>query len=192
MKMDLTDASDTVLVLAVGRWNQEALAEAFRRYAGSVFAVANRILRDEGAAREIAHDAFVWLWHEPDRFDPERGSLRAYLLNFAHSRAVDRLRSERRRERREERDARSEPVTTYDVEREVWALTLVSKVREAVAALPEEERRVIECAYFGGYTYRETAGILGEPEGTVKSRIRSGLRRLQTKLADAGVQGVER
>ncbi len=189
--MDLTEASDTVLVLAIGRWNQEALAEAFRRFAGSVFAVANKILRDEGAASEITHDAFVWLWHEPDHFDPERGGLRAYLLNFAHSRAVDRLRSERRRAKREENDARADSATSYDVEREVWALTLVSKVREAVAALPEGERRVIECAYFGGYTYRETADILGEPEGTVKSRIRSGLRRLETTLVEAGVEGVE-
>jgi len=191
MLTDLSEASDTVLVLAIGRWNQDALAEAFRRHAGSVYAVAQQVLHDEGAAREVAHDAFVWLWHEPDRFDPARGSLRAFLLNFAHSRAIDRLRSDRRRSRREEAEARSSPPMTYDLEREVWDLTLVTKVRDAVGELPEEERKAIECAYFGGYTYRETATLLGEPEGTVKSRIRSGLHRLQVRLREAGLQGVE-
>ncbi|MGH9029673.1 MAG: RNA polymerase sigma factor [Acidimicrobiales bacterium] len=190
MPSDLRDASDTVLVLAIGRWEQDALAEAFRRHAGSVFAVARQILRDEGAASEVAHDAFVWLWHEPNRFDPARGSLRAFLLDFAHSRAIDRLRAERRRTRREE-EAQSVPRLSYDLEREVWDLTLVAKVRDAVAELPEDERKAIECAYFGGYTYRETAVLLGEPEGTVKSRIRSGLRRLQAKLIEAGLAGVE-
>src|ERR1700735_221730 len=103
----LADASDAVLFLAIGRWNEDALAEAFRRHSGSVFAVANQVLHDEGAAREITHDAFVHLWHRPENFDPQRGSLRAYLLNFSHSRAIDRLRSNRRREKREEMDART-------------------------------------------------------------------------------------
>ncbi|HLX88404.1 MAG TPA: sigma-70 family RNA polymerase sigma factor [Acidimicrobiales bacterium] len=183
----LAEASDTVLVLAIGRWDEEALAEAFRRHAGAVYGVARRILRDEGAAREIAHDAFVRLWYEPDRYDPERGTLRTFLLNYAHSRAIDRLRSERRRAQREEEDARGRPTLVDDVEREVWDLALVSQVRDAVSELPEDERRAIEMAYFGGRTYRETAEILGEPEGTVKSRIRSGLRRLQDKLAAVGV-----
>src|SRR3984957_18229306 len=100
----LADASDAVLVLAIGRWNEEALAEAFRRHSGSVFAVANQVLRDEGAAREITHDAFVHLWHRPESFDPDRGSLRSFLLNFSHSRGIARLRANRRRQKREEQD----------------------------------------------------------------------------------------
>lgn len=191
MASDLRDSSDTVLVLAIGRWSQDALAEAFRRHAGAAYAVAKRILGDDGAAREIAHDAFMWLWHEPDRFDPERGTLRTYLLNFAHSRAIDRLRSERRRQRREEDDARGTPVVTDDVEREVWDMTVATKVRGALGELPADERRAIEFAYFGGYTYRETAALLQAPEGTVKSRIRSGLRRLHAKLVEAGMSEVE-
>ncbi len=191
MATDLTQASDTVLVLAIGRWSEEALAEAFRRHAGATYAVAMRILGDEGAAREISHDAFVRLWHEPDRFDPERGTLRAYLLNFSHSRAIDRLRSERRRMRRERDDIAATDMVVEDIERAVWDLTVATTVRAALGELPDEERRVIECAYFGGYTYRETATLLQLPEGTAKSRIRSGLRRLQARLVEAGVTGVE-
>ena len=181
-----TAAGDTQLVLAIGRWDEEALAEAFRRHGGAVYGVARRILRDEGAAREIAHDAFVRLWYEPDRYDPERGALRTFLLNYAHSRAIDRLRSDRRRSQREEDDARERTAVVDDVEREVWDLTLVAQVRDAVGRLPDDERRAIELAYFGGRTYRETALALGQPEGTVKSRIRSGLRRLQDTRASVG------
>ena len=78
----LADASDAVLVLAIGRWNEDALAEAFRRHSGSVYAVANQVLRDEGAAREITHDAFVHLWHRPETFDPDRGSLEVVLVEL--------------------------------------------------------------------------------------------------------------
>jgi RNA polymerase sigma-70 factor, ECF subfamily len=191
MAEDLSEASDTVLVLAIGRWSEDALSEVFRRHSGSVFAVAKQVLHDEGFAREITHDAFVMLWHRPEAFDPERGTLRAFLLNFAHSRAIDRLRSSRRRELREERDARSTAQAECDVESEVMRQALADSVREAVVGLPANERRAIELAYFGGYTYRETAALLGEPEGTVKSRIKSALRRLQANLASGGVLGAD-
>jgi RNA polymerase sigma-70 factor (ECF subfamily) len=191
MTGELSDSSDTVLVLAIGRWNEEALAEVFRRHSGSVFAVANQVLRDEGAAREITHDAFVLLWHRPESFDPERGTLRAFLLNFSHSRAIDRLRATRRRAQREENEARQNTKAEYDLEREVIRSALADTVREAVEELPENEREAIELAYFGGYTYRETAALLGEPEGTVKSRIKSALRRMQSRLTSGGVLGAD-
>jgi RNA polymerase sigma-70 factor, ECF subfamily len=189
--VDLSEVSDTVLVLAIGRWSEEALAEVFRRHSGSVFAVAKQVLRDEGSAREITHDAFVLLWHRPEAFDPERGSLRSFLLNFSHSRAIDRLRANRRREQREERDARTSTAVGYDLEREVMRKSLADTVREAVGGLPANERQAIELAYFGGYTYRETAALLGEPEGTVKSRIKSALTRLQSTLSSGGVLGAD-
>ncbi len=138
-------------------------------------------------AEEIVQEVFVRLWNEPERFDPDRGSLRSFLLAQTHGRAVDLLRSDTARRNREDRDARAAAEAGYDVEHEVWDLAVADQVREAVVALPEEERRAIELAYFGGRTYREVAAELGAPEGTIKSRIRAGLRRMRAVLADTSL-----
>lgn len=176
--------SDAAVVVAIGRWRQDALAEAYRRHAGAVHALARRVLLDDSAAEEVVQEVFVRLWNSPERFDAQRGSLRSFLLAQAHGRAVDILRSETSRKRREERDARSTAESGYDLEREVWDMAVAERVKQAVGLLPDEERRSIELAYFAGHTYREVATMLGHPEGTVKSRIRSGLRRLRSHLAD--------
>ena len=182
----LSDVSDAALVVAVGRWRQDALAEAYRRHAGAVYALARRVLNDPAGAEEVVQEVFLRLWNAPDRFDPERGTLRSYLLAQAHGRAVDLYRSESSRKRREEREARQTAEAGYDVEHEVWDLAVADRVKSALQTLPDEERKAIELAYFGGHTYREVATLLGHPEGTVKSRIRSGLRRLRSALADEG------
>lgn len=191
MSDELTQASDAQLVVAIGRWRQDALAEAYRRHAGAVFALANRVLTNRVLAEEILQEVFLGLWDHPDRFDPQRGSLRSYLLAQAHHRAVDIVRSEEARRVREERQhqtvARAE--AGYDLEHEVWDLTVAEHVRSALALLPPEERRAIELAYFGGKTYREVAVALDQPEGTVKTRIRSGLRRLRSALIGSGMGG---
>jgi RNA polymerase sigma-70 factor (ECF subfamily) len=177
----LATASDASLAVAVARWRPEALAEVYRRNAGAVFGLAKRILVDEVLAEEVTQEVFVSLWEHPERYDPARGSLRAFLLAVAHGRAVDLVRSETSRRAREER---SRAVTEdYNLEQEVVELVANERIREALATLPEAERSAIELAYFGGHTYREVAAIQGEPEGTVKSRIRSGLRRMEGKLA---------
>jgi RNA polymerase sigma-70 factor (ECF subfamily) len=186
---DLTLASDAALVVAIGRWRQEALAEAYRRHGGAVFALASRVLSSPSVAEEVVQEVFLRLWDHPDRFDPERGSLRSYLLAVTHGRAVDQLRSDTSRRAREERDHRMQAEAGYDLEHEVADLVVGEQVRAALGGLPDGERRAIELAYFGGYTYREVAGMLGEPEGTVKTRIRTGLRRLRAGLAEAGVGG---
>ena len=130
---------------------------------------------------------FVRLWNEPDRYDPDRGSLRSFLLAHTHGRAVDLIRADASRRQREERDARRQAEAGYDVAHEVWDMTLASHVREALSLLPDGERSAIELAYFGGHTYREVAVKLGEPEGTIKSRIRSGLKKLRSDLQRTGV-----
>ena len=185
--MSLADASDAALVVAIGRWRQDALAEAYRRHAGAAFALARRLLGDREMAEEILQEVFLRLWNAPERFDPERGSLRSYLLAQTHGRSVDLLRSETSRRRREEREARETAEHGVDIEREVVDLTVADQVKEVVAELPVDERRAIELAYFGGHTYRQVAVLLDQPEGTVKSRIRSGLRRMRQGLVEAGV-----
>ncbi len=187
MGESLEDASDAALVVAIGRWRQDALAEAYRRHAGAAFALARRVLGDKARAEEVLQEVFLRLWHQPDRFDPERGSLRSFLLAQTHGRAVDLLRSETSRRRREEQDARQTAESPPDIEREVVDLTAAERVKDVVATLPVDERRAIELAYFGGHTYREVAVLLEAPEGTVKSRIRSGLRRMRTSLVDVGL-----
>jgi RNA polymerase sigma-70 factor, ECF subfamily len=184
---DVRDASDAALVVAIGRWREDALAEAYRRHAGAAYALACRLLNDKTTAEEVLQEVFLRLWNRPERFDAERGSLRSYLLAQTHGRSVDLLRSETSRRRREERDARESPVMSDDIEREVIDLTIAEQVKGVVAALPEDERQAVELAYFGGHTYRQVAVLLGAPEGTVKSRIRSGLRRMRQDLVEMGV-----
>ena len=187
MSENLADTSDAALVVAIGRWRQDALAEAYRRHAGAVFGLANRVLADRTLAEEIVQEVFLRLWDSPDRFDPERGSLRSFLLAQCHGRSVDLVRSEQARRGREEREHRKRAEAGYDLEHEVWDMAVAEHVREALDELPVDERRVIELAYFGGHTYREVAAMLDQPEGTVKSRIRSGLRRLRGGMTQAGV-----
>ena len=186
----LQEASDGALVLAIARYHQEALAEAYRRNGGAVFALARRLLSDQALAEEVVQEVFLRLWTQPDRFDPDRGSLRSFLLAQSHGRAVDMLRSETARKRREEREARETAEGGYDIEREMLDLAIGDHVKEVLDRLPDEERRAIELAYFGGLTYRQVAARLDQPEGTVKSRIRSGLRRMRADLVDAGIGGV--
>jgi RNA polymerase sigma-70 factor, ECF subfamily len=185
---DLATASDATLVVAIARWRQDALAEAYRRHAGAVFALARRLLADATLAEEVVQEVFVRLWDAPDRFDPDRGSLRSFLLANCHGRSVDLVRSERSRRAREEREHRARAESGYDIEHEVEDLVVADEVKGALAALPPE-RRAIELAYFGGHTYREVAALLAAPEGTVKSRIRAGLRRMQRSLIESGIAG---
>lgn len=187
--LDLTAASDAVLVVAISRYRQDALAEAYRRHAGAVFALSRRLLLDPALAEEVVQEVFLRIWNDPEKFDPERGSLRAYLLAQCHGRSVDLLRSETSRRAREERDARRTAEAGYDLELEVVDLSVAEGIKEALAALPDGEREAIALAYFGGHTYREVAELLDEAEGTVKSRIRAGLKRMRADLVGAGLGG---
>jgi RNA polymerase sigma-70 factor (ECF subfamily) len=184
---DLRDASDAALVVAIARFRQEALAEAYRRHGDAAFGLAIRVLHDHALAEEIVQEVFLRLWRRPEKFEPDRGSMRSFLFAQVHGRSVDLLRAETARRAREQRDAFRSPTIDDDLERAVAELSEGETVRRALADLSEGERSAIELAYFGGHTYREVAQLLELPEGTVKSRIRSGLLRLRAALIDAGV-----
>ena len=183
--------SDAQLVTAIARFSEVALAEVYRRHGGSVFGLAKRVMGSASEAEDVTQEIFLRLWNEPDRFDPARGSLRSFLLAQSHGRAVDAIRSSSSRRRREARDAFDTARSSYDLQHEVWDLAVADQVATAMGSLPDEERRAIELAYFDGCTYREVAKLLGQPEGTVKSRIRNGMRRMRAVLLDAGIRGVE-
>ncbi len=187
----LDEVSDAQLVTSIARYSEVALAEAYRRHGGAVFGLARRVLQNPTEAEDVTQEVFLRLWNRPDRFDPERGSLRSFLLAQAHGRAVDAVRSSSSRRARESRDAMRTAEAEYDMQHEVWDLAVADQVAHAMGELPDEERRAIELAYFDGRTYREVAQLLDQPEGTVKSRIRNGMRRMSAVLADAGIRGVD-
>jgi RNA polymerase sigma-70 factor (ECF subfamily) len=185
---DLDIQSDGALVVAVGRWREPALAELYRRHGGPVHNLARRISGSATLADEITQEVFLDLWRRPEQFDGARGTLRTLLLTKTHGKAVDLVRSEASRRSREQRAAGERATAGYGIDRYAWDLATAGQMRAAVASLPGDERTAIEMAYFEGHTYREVASLLSEPEGTVKSRIRSGLRRLRSVLTRQGVE----
>jgi RNA polymerase sigma-70 factor (ECF subfamily) len=177
----MVPSTDAELAARVATRDRSALDAVFNNLGGAVKSVAARVLRDEALAEDVAQETFLRFWNEPEKYDPERGSLRTFLLTIAHRRAVDVVRSEVARSRREERPPDPHH---YDVADEAWARVLSETVRQALDELPEGEREAIALAYLGGLTYVEVAKHLGQPEGTVKSRIRSGMRKLSVLLAE--------
>jgi len=170
------------LVQGVVDRDEAALESIYRAYGGAVKSLARRVLSDSTLAEDVVQDVFVTFWNSPGKFDATRGSLRTYLLTIAHRRAVDVVRSEVARTRREENTP--PPGPGLDLESEIWQRSQSEIVRNAVAQLGEDERRAISLAYFSGMTYVEVAKTLEEPEGTVKSRIRSGMRKLSDVLGE--------
>lgn len=179
--------SDPDLVERILAGDRHALGEAYQRHGAAVLAVARSVLRDQGAAEDVCQDVFVRLWREPRRFDSTRGSLATYLAVVTHSRALDRLRSEEARTRREQQQGRFAPLATEDAADQAIASAMSTRIWAAVSALPFHEAEALRLAYFGDTTYREVARILDVAEGTVKSRIRSGLRRLRVAFIQEGI-----
>ena len=177
---------DDALVAALAGGAHDALGEIYRRHGGAVWAVARRVCNDRTLAEDVTQTVFVDLWRRPQRFDPSRGGLRPWLMAQAHARAVDAVRSEAARRRRHERESLYAPPPPPDVETSAHVAELSHEVRRAVGQLAAEERDAIVLAYFGGHSYRETAALLGAPEGTVKSRIRRGLSGLRSVLEAQG------
>jgi RNA polymerase sigma-70 factor, ECF subfamily len=184
---DRGERSDGDLVAAMADGDHDALAELYRRYGGAVWGVARRVCNDRTLAEDVTQIVFVDLWRRPQRFDPSRGGLRPWLVAQAHARAVDAVRSESARQRRHERESQYAPPPSPDVEATAHVAALSQDMRRAVNQLAAEERDAIVLAYFGGHSYRETAALLGAPEGTVKSRIRRGLTGLRRVLEAQGM-----
>jgi len=185
------EVSDAQLVTSIARYSEIALAEVYRRHGGAVYGLARRVLNNASEAEDVTQEVFLRLWNQPDRFDPGRGTLRSFLLTQSHGRAVDAVRSLKARRHRESGEARRTATAEYDMQHEVWDLAVADQVARALGDLPDDERRAIELAYFDGHTYVEVADLLGQPEGTVKSRIRNGMRRMRALLVEGRVQGAD-
>lgn len=163
--------------------DERALASVVAEFTGLVRGVARKVIGDDAAADDVTQDVFVWLWERPDRFDPARGSLRAFLSVVARRRAIDWIRRHDADRRRADRAAQEAPtVLADDLADGVGARDDAARVRAAVAALPVEQREAVTLAFFGGLSYREVAVHLHIPEGTAKSRLRLALAKLGATL----------
>ena len=174
------------LLQRAGRGDQAAFAELYDATAALVHGVVLRVVRDPSQSEEVAQEVFVEVWRLAPRFDGTRGSVTSWMATIAHRRAVDRVRSEQSSRDRVEREA-SKVVRDHDsVSEPVIELDQAEferrRVRRALGRLTEMQRQAVELAYFGGHTYREVAILLGEPEGTIKTRIRDGMIRLRDEL----------
>ena len=177
------NANDLALVESIVAGDRRALHDAYDLYAPFVNGVAIGILKDPHLAGDVTQEVFVRLWQRGERFDADRGSLKSYLQIDAHGRAIDLLRSRRSSAQRERLDFAKQS-STHTAGTEELAMTAMASdtVRDAVLGLPEDQRTPIAMAFFGGHSYRDVAIALDLPEGTVKSRIRLGMKRLQFAL----------
>ena len=171
--------SDLQLVEAVALQQEDAMVEIYRRHALSVAATARMVLGDASACHDVLAEVFLALWLKPEQFDPERGSLLGFLRLKARERSIDLVRSEVARRRREETEARSTVRYTSETDEELLRSEAAERMHKALESLVENEREPIELAFFARMTYRDIAKHLGLPEGTIKSRIREGLRNIR-------------
>ncbi len=179
-------ASDSTLVVAVARRHEAAFAELYRRHAGSLLCAALRVVSTRPLAEQLVQDLFAQLWRCPDQFQPEQGSLRAFLLAQCHRSAVDIVRSMNARLSHGGRNLHAVE-GSFVSEDQLLDFVAGHRLRAAVATLREAEREAISLTYFGGRTCEEVAVLLDVPEETIRSLIRSGLARLRAALLEAGI-----
>jgi RNA polymerase sigma-70 factor, ECF subfamily len=170
---------DRSLIRGISNGQEDAVAELYDRYSSIVYSVALRVLGDTGRAEDVMQEVFMQLWRNPGAFDAHRGSLAAWLAVIARNRAIDAV-----RKRRPESNIEDVVVAAdLDLESEAARKIAVEKVRGVLAGMPTEQRRAVELAFFEGLTHTEVAAKLGEPLGTVKTRIRSALQTLRKVMA---------
>jgi RNA polymerase sigma-70 factor (ECF subfamily) len=177
---------DSALVERIMAADEGALAALYDRYAGMLYAMLVRILKDTSAAEEVLQDLFLQLWRGAARFDASRGSLAGWLLVIGRNRALSRLRGRDRREIQDDPEGFSiESVPSPgNLENEAARAQLMERLRGAMAALPAEQREAVELAYFEGMTQTEIAERTGSPLGTVKSRVRAAMQTLKQVFED--------
>ena len=184
---DLAQVSDEALVSLVANSDEQALAELYDRFGRVAYGLALRILRDEALAQDAVQEAFLGVWRSADRYLPERAKASTWILTLVHRRAVDLVRREERRRGERLEDA-PESVALSTVEGEATLGYQRRVVQEALKGLPADQREALELAYYGGLTQSELAERLGQPLGTIKSRMFMGLARLRDLLAQAGLE----
>ena len=176
------DPLEGLLGLVAGG-DEPAFAELYQRVAPAVFGLVNKVVRNPAQAEEVTQEVFVELWRTAPRFDPARGTARSWIMTCAHRRAVDRVRSAERAARRDDLAGRRDQGRPYDeVVEQVETSLERERVRRGLDVLTDLQREAVVLAYYGGYTHREIAELLGVPSGTVKTRLRDGLIRLRDHL----------
>jgi RNA polymerase sigma factor (sigma-70 family) len=177
--------SDEALVALVARSDDAALAELYDRHGRVAYGLAFRILRDRSLAEDAVQEGFLAVWRTAARFVPERAKASTWILTLVHRRAVDLVRREERRRAEPLEAVAREEARERAADEGAWVTLERERIREALAALPDQQREALELAYFGGYTQSEIAERLGEPLGTIKSRMFNGLSRLRDLLQEA-------
>jgi RNA polymerase sigma-70 factor, ECF subfamily len=183
MPRSFAHLSDEAVVALIARSDQDALAELYDRFGRVAYGLAVRVLRDEKLAEDAVQEAFLSAWRNADRFIPERAKASTWLLTFVHRRAVDLVRREDRR-RAEPLPESSEQPLGGSTEEDVWLRFERERVQAALLRLPDQQREALELAYYGGFSQSELAERLGQPVGTIKSRMFAGLARLRELLAE--------
>ena len=179
--------ADEELMPLVGRKDPEAFEVLYDRHGGAAFSLAYRIVGDRAAAEEVTQEAFISVWRSGARFDAARGSVRSWLLSVVRNRAIDFLRSRAAKAPKldfdDEAALEARPAEER-TEEEALQRETAAELRGALGKLPGEQSKVIELAYFGGFSHSEIAEMLGTPLGTIKGRMRLGLDKIRATLAE--------
>src|SRR5215204_6396127 len=172
--------ADEDVISLVEASDAEAFATLYDRHSRSAFSLAYRMMGDRQAAEDLAQDAFIKVWKNASSYRAERGSVRTWILSIVHNRGIDQLRSTASRKRTQEKiealAPRSQPSEAFS---EIWRNSRRDQVREALKTLPPEQLKILELAYFSGYTHVEISELLSLPLGTVKGRMRLGLKKIR-------------
>jgi RNA polymerase sigma-70 factor (ECF subfamily) len=179
-----TQRTDAELIHSIAQRDEAALAALHSRYSAILLGLIIRILNNRAEAEDVLQEVFLQVWQQSADFDQERGRAFTWLATRAHSRAIDRLRSLKSRDRVAQEASIETPVRTQSAFGHVWNAEQGQEIRRALAELPAKQRHVLLLAYFEGLSQSEIASRLGEPIGTVKGRSRQGLMRLRQLISE--------